>query len=73
MSLKRLFADKDVENSFIVSDGIKSGVSRRIPLYLFSFVNLGPVNTFVKSLRPWGISLLIIIMIDFLYIESPLD
>ncbi len=29
---------KDVENSFIVSDGIETGFGRRIPLYLFSFL-----------------------------------
>lgn len=29
---------KDVENSYIVSDGIETGFGRRIPLYLFSFL-----------------------------------
>jgi len=29
---------KDVEDSFIVSDGIETGFGRRIPLYLFSFL-----------------------------------
>ncbi|MCK6605142.1 MAG: ATP-binding protein [Ignavibacteriaceae bacterium] len=29
---------KDVENSFVVSDGIETGSGNRIPLYLFSFL-----------------------------------